>query len=120
MAYMFTDKDREKVRAMMDLGVDRRVANTIIYLMEEPGFSMDIEEGTGLKQPEVSTAIRDLRNRGWLEEEKINEGGQGRPRVRFTLSAGTEDVMEFVMKDSVESINRIEQAISKFEALMVG
>jgi predicted transcriptional regulator len=113
-----SEEDYEKAKLMQTLGLTRPLSHTIIYLLEEPGFSKDIEEGTGLKQPEVSTAVRKLRDLGWLEEEKIHDGGSGRPKVMFSLSADKEAILEYSIKDAVEKMRSTEENIHRLEQLL--
>lgn len=57
------DKDMEFIEGLQSLGVNRNVAKLITYLKDvENGSSRDIEMATGMRQPEVSIAMRTLRD----------------------------------------------------------
>ena len=118
--------DREIIKQMQELGMSRVLACTIVWLKSNGGFSTDIEDGTGLKQPEVSTAIRNLRDLGWLEEEKVQgsspDGSKliGRPRVRFSLRVGAEEILEYSIRDGVDRIRNTEESINHLERLLTG
>jgi predicted transcriptional regulator len=57
------DTDREFVEVLRELGIPRNVASMITYLANvEEATSREIEIGSNLRQPEVSIAMRTLRN----------------------------------------------------------
>ena len=62
--------DEEIVSLLVDMGVSRKTAKTLTYLSKvDESISKTIEEETKLRQPEVSTALKELRGRGWIEKE---------------------------------------------------
>jgi predicted transcriptional regulator len=66
------EKDLEFVGVLQSLGLSRNIASVIIYLIEaEEGSSRNIEMATGLRQPEVSIAMRTLREMGWITERDV-------------------------------------------------
>ena len=42
-------------------------------------YSVDIENGANLRQPEVSIAMRELRRRRWVQEDIQKKKGKDRP-----------------------------------------
>jgi len=74
------EKDLEFVEALRSLNVPRNVATMITYLANTDDVtSREIEMGTDLRQPEVSIAMRTLRQNNWVEERDIKVAGTGRP-----------------------------------------
>ena len=58
------EKDMEVIEGLRCLGINRNVAKLITYLSNvKESSSRDIEIATGLRQPEVSIAMRPLRYR---------------------------------------------------------
>jgi predicted transcriptional regulator len=71
----------EFVQELESLGVNRNVASLITYLKEvKEGSSRDIEMATGLRQPEVSIAMRTLRERDGLLSRRSNVREKAGPR----------------------------------------
>ena len=71
--YLFTDEDRSAARLLIELGMPRPLAHTVLYLSRtSEAISPHIETGAGLKQPEVSTAIGKLRHSGWIDQRTVN------------------------------------------------
>ena len=72
--------DEEVIKLLIDMGISKKTAKTLTYLSHvEESISRTIEEKTRLRQPEVSTALKELRGRGWIEKHPIRKEGKGRP-----------------------------------------
>jgi predicted transcriptional regulator len=115
------DADREFVEVLRELGIPRNVASMITYLANvEEATSREIEIGSNLRQPEVSIAMRTLRNNSWVEEREIKKDGKGRPMkvYRLTISLG-EIIKHFEDEKRKESAKTME-SIEKLKELSRG
>jgi predicted transcriptional regulator len=84
----------EMVEALRDLGVPRNLATTIAYLKQvQEASSLDIEMHTGLRQPEVSVAMRSMRKYNWVEESNKKANGKGRPTKIYSLATPVETII---------------------------
>jgi predicted transcriptional regulator len=84
--HYFTSKEQEFVDLLTEIGTSKNVANILVFLANVPqATSRDIERGTGLRQPDVSTAVKELMVKSWVREETIN-AGRGRPNKFFELA----------------------------------
>jgi predicted transcriptional regulator len=82
------ESDEEMIEAFRGLGVSRNLATTIAYLKNvDEASSLDIEMNTGLRQPEVSVAMRSMRKNNWIEESSKKLNGKGRPTKIYSLAA---------------------------------
>lgn len=114
------DKDMEFVETLRSLGVPRNVATLITFLANvDEASSREIEMGSDLRQPEVSIAMRTLRDNNWIEEKEIKREGKGRPMKVYSLKAGIEEVIKHFEEEklhesaqAMESIQRLKQLIS--------
>jgi predicted transcriptional regulator len=89
------EKDLEFVQGLESLGMNRNVAGLITYLKEvKEGSSRDIETATGLRQPEVSIAMRTLRQNNWVNERDVKTEGKGRPMKIYKLSVHIEEIIK--------------------------
>ena len=71
------EKDLEFVSALRSINVPRNVAALITYLANtDEVTSREIEMGTNLRQPEVSIAMRTLRQNNWVEEREVKADGK--------------------------------------------
>ncbi len=114
------DKDMEFVETLRSLGVPRNVATLITFLANvDEASSREIEMGSDLRQPEVSIAMRTLRDNQWIEEKEIKREGKGRPMKVYSLSAGIDEIIKHFEEEklhesaqAMESIQRLKQLIS--------
>ena len=114
------DKDMEFVETLRSLSVPRNVATLITFLANvDEASSREIEMGSDLRQPEVSIAMRTLRDNNWIEEKEIKREGKGRPMKVYSLKAGIEEVIKHFEEEklhesaqAMESIQRLKQLIS--------
>jgi predicted transcriptional regulator len=114
------DKDMEFVETLRSLGVPRNVATLITFLANvEEASSREIEMGSDLRQPEVSIAMRTLRDNSWIEEREIKREGKGRPMKVYSLRASIDDIIKHFEEEklhesaqAMESIQRLKQLIS--------
>lgn len=114
------DKDMEFVETLRSLGVPRNVATLITFLANvDEASSREIEMGSDLRQPEVSIAMRTLRDNQWIEEREIKREGKGRPMKVYSLRASIEEIIKHFEEEklhesaqAMESIQRLKQLIS--------
>ena len=114
------DKDMEFVETLRSLGVPRNVATLITFLANvEEASSREIEMGSDLRQPEVSIAMRTLRDNNWIEEKEIKREGKGRPMKVYSLRASIDEIIKHFDEEklhesaqAMESIQRLKQLIS--------
>jgi predicted transcriptional regulator len=114
------DKDMEFVETLRSLGVPRNVATLITFLANvDEASSREIEMGSDLRQPEVSIAMRTLRDNNWIEEKEIKREGKGRPMKVYSLKASIDEIIKHFEEEkmhesaqAMESIQRLKQLIS--------
>lgn len=80
---------------------------------------VDIEMYTGLRQPEVSVAVRELRRRGWIATEYVKvTAGKGRPIHLYTLAKPMRDIVAEIVRERNREIDRAqEQAAQLLQAV---
>ncbi|WP_406658243.1 transcriptional regulator [Methanolobus sp. ZRKC2] len=112
-------KGYEIVELLQGLNVPRTESICIACLVcGEELTSQDIEKTSGLRQPEVSIAMRPLRDRKWIEErnEKKNSD-KGRPLKYYKLIVPFDHIVE-IFEDEVLKKNReIEEALEQLKEL---
>ena len=112
------ENDLEFVQGLQNLGVNRNVAHLITYLKDvKEVSSRDIETATGLRQPEVSIAMRTLRERGWLIEHEIKGNGKGRPLKIYALRATIDEIINYCEAEKSRELARTSEAIQRLKEL---
>lgn len=105
-------RDFALVDLLIRAGIPKNVAKTLVCLMKrEETTSVEIEKATGLRQPEVSIAMQDLRRRKWVQKRDIKKEGKGRPVHAYRLSLSLEDIATVLEKEARARIAEIERNI---------
>jgi len=95
-----TEKEYSIIDMLQSLGLPRTEATAIVCLKDCRELrSLHIELVSGLRQPEVSVAMRPLRDKGWVDErsEKKNKG-KGRPVKYYQLTVPFPQIVQ-VLED---------------------
>lgn len=113
------EKDFAFAEALQSLGVSRNVSMLIAYLQGvKEATSREIEMATGLRQPEVSIAMRTMRENGWTLEKEIKHEGKGRPMKVYLLQISVNDIIEFFEMQKREESAKILNNISRLKDLI--
>ncbi len=112
------EKDLEFAQGLQSLGMNRSVASLITYLQDmKERSSRDIEMATGLRQPEVSIAMRTLRERGWITEHEIKGDGKGRPQKIYALRSTIDEIIKHYETEKSQESARTMEAIQRLKEL---
>jgi predicted transcriptional regulator len=112
------DADREFVEVLKELGIPRNVASMITYLANvDEATSREIEIGSNLRQPEVSIAMRTLRNNSWVEEREIKKDGKGRPMKVYRLTISLPDIIKHFEDEKRRESAKTMESIEKLKEL---
>jgi predicted transcriptional regulator len=84
----------EFIRTLRSLGAHRNLAAAVTYLAGvDEATAKEIQDGTGISQPEVSKAMKALQSLSWLEVREIKAAVNGRPRKIYALNVSLEEVV---------------------------
>jgi predicted transcriptional regulator len=93
------DNDEEISKILLSSGMSRPVARTLAFLQKvDTATSIDLERATGLRQPEVSIAMRLLNPFDWIDESEEKKPGKGRPTKVYSLKVGFKDIIAHLEK----------------------
>lgn len=97
------------------LGLRRNSVRILTHLANNRDVTADeLEVLMDISQPSVSTAIKELIDRGWVETNFIRSEGKGRPRHQYSLSKPYEEVVDDIEFETQYLINRLERGIRFF------
>ena len=112
------EKDQELIEALEAVGVRRNVATIIIYLKDlDEATARDIEMGSELRQPEVSIAMRTLRQKGWIAEREVKGTGKGRPMKLYRLTVSIDDIIGHYEEEKRNESSRAMQSIQRLKEI---
>jgi len=108
------ENDHIFIETLRNLGMSRNVATTMAYLMNvDEASSREIEISTGLRQPEVSLAMRLMRNQSWVSVRSEKKPGKGRPIKIYALAAPVDEIISYyedkIYKESQATISAIKK-----------
>jgi predicted transcriptional regulator len=104
---------------LISSGLSRPVARTLAYLQKvDTATSIDLERGTGLRQPEVSIAMRQLNPFDWIEENEEKKPGKGRPNKVYSLKVGFKDIIAHLEKEQKKEIDDGMASIKRLKELV--
>lgn len=110
-------RDEALVDLLMETGMARNLAKTLVFLSKrDETTSVEIEKATGLRQPEVSIAMQDLRRRKWVEKRDIKKEGKGRPVHAYRLSVPWSDIVAQLDREEQAKVDRIEANRKKLKS----
>jgi predicted transcriptional regulator len=111
--------DKKAVKLLKELGMPKNIARTLMYLSHvDECYSVDIEHGANLRQPEVSIAMRELRRRRWVQEDIEKKKGKGRPCYIYKPARPLSKVLKDFEQEKLEEIESVEKDISELKNLI--
>ena len=90
------EEDHIFIETLRELGASRSVATMMAYLMNvDEASSREIEISTGLRQPEVSLAMKLMHNQSWVNVRVVKNYGKGRPTKIYSLAAPVDEIISY-------------------------
>jgi predicted transcriptional regulator len=115
------DSDEEVAEILISSGMSRPVARTLTYLKKvDTATSIDLERVTGLRQPEVSIAMRELKPLDWIDETEEKKPGKGRPNKVYSLKVEFKDIIAYLEKAQKKEIDDGMASIKQLKELKKG
>ena len=108
------EDDHIFIDTLRNLGMSRNVATTMAYFMNvDEASSREIEISTGLRQPEVSLAMRLMHKQSWITVRSEKKPGKGRPMKIYSLAAPVDEIISYyedkIYKESQATISAIKK-----------
>jgi predicted transcriptional regulator len=108
------EKDEEIADALISLGMSRNVARILSYLQSSKEVkSVNLEREAGLRQPEVSLAVRELKGRDWISEREEKKPGKGRPYKVYSLKVGFDEIVDELERQQRKAVDEMRSRIER-------
>ena len=112
------EKGEEIADALMSLGLSRNISMSLAFLENmNTATSLDLERSARLRQPEVSIAMRELKERDWVDEREEKKPGKGRPFKIYTLKVGFNDIVAQLEKEQKKVVEESQKKIKRLKEL---
>ena len=96
------------VEILTEAGIPRNTARVLTFIaVAGRTFSAQIQEGTGMRQPEVSIALKQLAERKWIARQSVQREGKGRPIYVYRLRRELGEIVEAVEKEQDRRVRQI-------------
>ncbi len=79
--------------------------------------SLELERGTGLRQPEVSIAMEQLEQRNWIKWWEEKKQGKGRPFKVYSLKIGFDEIISEFEKEQKRDAEETKAKIERLKEL---
>ena len=112
-------KVSDTIEAMTSTGMPKGIARTLAFLSSKDDWSTskEIEKATRLRQPEVSIAVRDLEDRGWVERDSLKRESKGRPINIYRMSVNLNKVYSSIEEEEKAKIHMVEDNLKQIREL---
>ena len=118
-SYKFNSQDEKIIHVFSDLGMPKNLAKTLMYISQvEECRSSEIERGANLRQPEVSVAMQQLQNKGWITKRDLKKKGKGRPVHLYKLSSPIEKIVSSFEKEKTQQIDNVKKDLTELKKLI--
>ena len=110
--------DEEFADTLIEFGLKRNVAKVLTYLKNVKDVtSRDLEMGSDLRQPEVSIAMRELEELGWIGEREEKKPGKGRPYKIYKLETNIDSIIEHLESQKKKESQAMMASIKRLKEL---
>lgn len=89
---VFSGGEKQTAANLMLIGMPRKLANVLVFLIQRSGTAREIEIATEMRQPEVSVALSDLSE--WIHVTKSKSDRSARVIAYYELSVPFYEVIE--------------------------
>lgn len=114
-----SDKQKKLVDHLVRTGMSKNSAICLVFIAsKDETKSREIENYTRLRQPEVSIAMQDLREREWIEKRNIKKGGKGRPVHGYKLAEPIDEILNEIEDDEEKKIKDIRDNLDQIKSLV--
>ena len=110
--------DDEVIERLIFTGMSKNLAKTLVFLSKrDETTSVQIEKATGLRQPEVSLAMQELRRRRWVTKRDIKKEGKGRPVHAYRISKSFSRIISTIENQEDKKIEKIVKNMNQLRSL---
>ncbi|MEA1999299.1 MAG: ArsR family transcriptional regulator, partial [Euryarchaeota archaeon] len=115
---VFDEADEEFVDILIKMGLTRRTAKVLAYLKcVDKVRSNDIEVGADLRQPDVSSAMQELRENRWIDESDEKKHENGRSHKVYSLKVPINKIIGSLEEEKKKEAQELLKNIERLKAL---
>lgn len=111
-----TDREEKVIRLLSEAGLNKNIARVVVFISKAgEAISSEVERATDLRQPEVSLAMKELKEWGWIKERELKKKGKGRPLKSYKLTLDFKERVKELVDNKRKELKRIEEDLKELE-----
>lgn len=111
-----TDREEKIIELLSEAGLNKNIARVVVFLSKAgEAISSEIERTTDLRQPEVSLAMKELKEWGWIKERELKKKGKGRPLKSYKLTLDFKERVKELVDNKRKELKRAEDDLKELE-----
>ncbi len=119
MVKELSEKEERIVSLLVETGLSRNIAKIVVFLSRAgEAVSRDIERAANLRQPEVSLAMKELKEWGWIKEKELKRKGKGRPLKSYKLTIDLRDIVAELVDKKRREVEKLSKHLDELEELV--
>jgi len=112
------EKDNEIVNILTRTGMARNIAKVFVAIKElDNSDTKQIMQFTGIMQPQISVAVRQLIDMGYVESKTNQTENRGRPISYFSLRKSINEIISDIEETVQKKIDTKKQNIERLKEL---
>ena len=118
-SFVLDEKDDKAVQLFAELGMPKNLAKTLLYVSQfDECKCADVEQGTDMRQPEVSVAMQELRRRGWVKKRELKKEGKGRPVHIYKTTTDLSEILKTFEQEKLQEVENVKNNISALKNII--
>jgi predicted transcriptional regulator len=110
--YMLDKDDGKAIEIFVRLGMPKNLVKTLLYVTQfDECRSAEVEQGTDMRQPEVSVAMQELRRRGWVKKHDLKKKGKGRPVHIYKTTTDLSEILNVFEREKLKEVENVKNDI---------
>ena len=119
VVYSLDKNDEKAISLFANLGMQKNIAKTLMYVSQfEECRSADIEQGADLRQPEVSIAMKELIQKGWIKKRQQKTKGKGRPFHVYSAASKLPELFNTFQQEKLKEVEGFEKGLFELKNLI--
>jgi len=103
------------------LGMPKNLAKTLLYISQVNECKCaDVEQGTNMRQPEVSIAMQELRRKGWIKKQDEKKKGKGRPVHIYKTTTNLSQILTAFEQEKLKEVENVKNDLSTLRHIIQG
>jgi predicted transcriptional regulator len=118
--YVLDETDEKVVHLFAQLGMPKNLAKTLIYISQvDECSSIEIEQGTDLRQPELSISMKELRRKKCVLKRDRKKDGKGRPIHLYKLAKPLNKIVDSFEKEKQLDVKTVEKNLNELKKIII-